>query len=249
MICSWIATVIAGIVAPAQSSSLWQTPGMAAHGQRVMASPYSVPAGTEGSPFSAAVPLVTARPVTTTVERVSLIGVPLPPPRKCKVNDLINIIVRQQKKYEADGKLDTKKEWSVNGKLQDWFRFYPGNKLGTDKLSNGKPGFDYDFKNRLKTDAENQREDKFTTRLQARVIDVKPNGSLVLEATMTEAHDEEQFTITLTGTCRSEDVTADNSILSTQIAEMMLVEKNTGAVRDSTSRGWIPKLLDWIKPF
>jgi flagellar basal body L-ring protein FlgH len=53
----------------------------------------------------------------------------------------------------------------------------------------------------------------------------------------------------LTGICRSEDVTPANTILSTQVAEMVLVEKNSGALRDATQRGWIPRLLDWAKPF
>ncbi len=64
---------------------------------------------------------------------------------------------------------------------------------------------------------------------------------------MEEQPDEEQFTITLTGTCRSDDVTPTNSVLSTQIANLVLVEKNHGAVRDATKRGWIPRILDFAK--
>jgi hypothetical protein len=29
----------------------------------------------------------------------------------------------------------------------------------------------------------------------------------------------------------------------------VLSEKNKGAVRDATTRGWIPKVLDYTKPF
>ena len=190
-----------------------------------------------------------SRVSTRAIEAVSLIAVPRMPPRKFKVEDLITIIVRQQKKYEADAKLDTKKQWDLTGKLNEWFRFYPGTHLGEDQLSNGKPGFDLKFQNRLKSDADSEREDKFITRIQATVIDVKPNGNLVLEATQAETHDEEEFEITVTGVCRSEDVTPDNSILSTQIAELRLEELNKGAVRDATRRGWAPRILDWARPF
>jgi flagellar basal body L-ring protein FlgH len=46
-----------------------------------------------------------------------------------------------------------------------------------------------------------------------------------------------------------EDVTADNSVLSTQIADKDLVVDNEGALRAASSRGWIPRLIDLVKPF
>lgn len=201
------------------------------------------------SSFSAMPPREVSKPATRAIETYSLIAVPAVPPRKFKVHDLVSIIVRQQKRYEADGKLKTKKEWDIEGKLEEWFRFYPGNNLGSDKLSNGQPGYKFGTKNENKMDGENEREDRFDTRIQATIVDVKPNGNLVLEATLEEQHDEEHFTITLTGVCRSEDVTATNSIFSTQIANLVLIEKNRGAVRDATTRGWIPRILDFAKPF
>ncbi len=232
----------------AQSSSLFRAPVDRPTGPSSTGYPAELaPAADPG--FVAMPPREISRPATRAIERMSLIAVPTVPARKFKVHDLLNIIVRQQKKHEADGKLDTKKQWDIAGKLEDWFRFYPHNRLGQDQLSNGNPGFDFTFENRLKTDAESEREDKFITRIQATIIDVKPNGNLVIEARLLQEHDEEQFTLTLTGMCRSEDVTPDNSILSSQIAELTLVEKNQGAVRDATRRGWIPRALDWLRPF
>lgn len=208
------------------------------------------PRPVEASPaFMAAPPREEARPTTLAIERMSMIAVSPLPPRKFKPEDLISIIVQQQKIYEAEGKLDNKKKWDIDGKLSDWFRFYDDAKhLGQDKLSNGEPGFKFNFNNKFKAESTNDREDRFRTRIQGRIIDVKPNGNLVIEAKIEEQHDEERFTITLTGVCRSEDVTADNTILSTQIAELVLIEKNQGAVREGSRRGWVPKILDWAGP-
>lgn len=199
--------------------------------------------------FSAAPPREDATPSTRSIEGASLIAIPRTPPRKFRPHDLVTIIVKQNKKRESEAKLDTEKKWDINGKLSEWFRFYEDHKLGSDQLSNGKPSFKFQFDNKYETDGKNDREDRFETRVQAKVIDVKPNGTLVLEARQNEEHDEEVIEITLTGICRSEDVTPANTILSTQIAELTLVEKNHGAVRDATQRGWIPRLLDWAKPF
>jgi len=227
-----------------------------AYGQSssLMRAPAARPAASEpvvgSGSFVVVAPRQESKPATRALEQYSMIGIAPQPPRKFKVNDLITIIVRQQKSYEADGRLDNKNKWTLDGKLSDWFRFYDDLRhLGSDRLTNGQPGFKFDYKNDYKAESRNDREDRFSTRLTGRIIDVKPNGNLVLEATWHEQHDEEKFTITLTGTCRSEDVTPDNSILSTQIADLNLVEKNEGAVRDGTRRGWIPKILDWGKPF
>jgi flagellar L-ring protein precursor FlgH len=244
-----LAISAAGVPAAGQSSSLMRLPAERPVDRAAYSEPQPVMAGANAGGFAAMPPAEVVRPQTKAVENASLIAIASVPPRKFKVNDIICIIVRQQKTYQVNGKLDTKKEWDLTGKLNDWFRFYDPQHLGQDKLSNGKPGFDWAYKNEMKNKAKNDREDKFTTRIAARVIDVKPNGNLALEATMTEQHDDEQLVMTLTGVCRSEDVTPDNSVLSTEIAELTLIEKNEGAVRDATKRGWIPKLLDWVAPF
>jgi len=43
---------------------------------------------------------------------------------------------------------------------------------------------------------------------------------------------------------RGADVTPDNTVMSTQIADLRLVEKNHGSVRDATTRGWVPRLMN-----
>jgi flagellar L-ring protein FlgH len=239
-----LAVCMSASAAAAQSSSMWRLPPP---DQRLRTD-----LGVQGNPtsgFAAAPPREDASPATRSIEGVSLIAIPRTPPRKFRPHDLITIIVKQNKKRESEAKLDTEKKWDINGKLSEWFRFYPEHHLGSDKLSNGQPSFKFQFDNKYENDGQNDREDKFETRIQARVIDVKPNGNLVIEARQHETHDEEIIEITVTGICRSEDVTPANTILSTQIAELTLVEQNRGAVRDATQRGWIPRLLDWAKPF
>ena len=122
-------------------------------------------------------------------------------------------------------------------------------RLGTDNLSNGDPGFKFGFQDKYENDGESEREDKFTTTIQAEIIDVKPNGNLVLQARNRDVHDEEGSVVTLTGMCRSEDITPANTIFSSQIAYLELNESNAGAVRDAVRRGWFPRILDWIRPF
>ncbi len=81
------------------------------------------------------------------------------------------------------------------------------------------------------------------------MLDVKPNGTLVLEGRKQITTDDEYQRFLVTGICRAEDVSADNTVLSTQIADFNLRKTHKGNVRNATKKGFIPKLLDVINPF
>ncbi len=168
-------------------------------------------------------------------------------PKAFRPGDLITIIVREQRKWEADSDLETKKKFDVKSELDAFIKPTRGG-IGAAAFRRGKPNIDYTFDQKYKTEGDSSREDKLTTRLTARILDVKPNGLLVLEGRAKMTHDEEISRITLTGTCRKEDVTADNTVLSTQIADKEVVIENSGALRSAATRGWVTKLLDLLKP-
>ena len=158
------------------------------------------------------------------------------------------MIVREQKKWEADADLETKNKFDVKSEIEA-FAKPTGGGLGEALFRRGKPNIDYKYNLKNKSEGDSSREDKLTTRLTGKIIDVKPNGLLVLEARAKITHDEEISEITLTGTCRKEDVTADNTVLSTQIADKEVAVSNKGALRSAATRGWISKILDAVKPF
>jgi flagellar L-ring protein FlgH len=81
------------------------------------------------------------------------------------------------------------------------------------------------------------------------VVDVKPNGTMVLQARKRIKTDEEEQSFVLTGICRVDDVAADNSILSTQLFDLELQKNHKGDVRNATRRGILGKLLDAIGSF
>ncbi len=170
------------------------------------------------------------------------------PPKVYRPQDLITIIVRHTRRFKAEADLETKKEWDLSSEISAFIKGTAGG-LGSADFRRGRPNIDYKFQNELSSDGDTQRRDSLTTRVTARVIDVKPNGELVLQARAVMQHDDELSTITVTGICRKEDITAANTILSTQIADLDIRVQNEGALRASSSRGWIPRLIDMLKPF
>lgn len=181
-------------------------------------------------------------------EQFGWTAAPAAPPRTFKPGDLITVIVREQRRYEADSELETKRKFDLTSEIEAFIR--PINSgIGAATFRRGKPNIDYAFNQKLKSEGDATREDRLTLRLTARIVDVKPNGQLVIEGKARVIHDDEVSNITITGICRKEDVTPDNTILSTQIAEKVIKVDNQGALRVASSRGWLHKLMDMITPF
>lgn len=172
----------------------------------------------------------------------------VPKPKTFRPGDLLTIIIRERKKWEAESDLETKNEWDIKSELGEFIKLASGG-IGAADFRRGQPNIQYKYKTKVRNEGDSSRDDKFTTRLTAKIIDVKPNGLLVIEGRARIAHDEEVTEVTITGTCRKEDVTADNTILSTQIADKDVIIRNEGALFSAARRGWVTRLLDLFKPF
>ena len=105
------------------------------------------------------------------------------------------------------------------------------------------------FSRSFEGEGDYARKDALADRITARVVDVKPNGNLVLEARKFVQNDDEKLELVLTGYCRAEDVTADNSVLSTQMYNLDLRKQHSGELRRASKKGLLTKLLDFVFNF
>ena len=59
----------------------------------------------------------------------------------------------------------------------------------------------------------------------------------------------ETQSVVLSGSCRSEDVTANNTVFSSQLANLTVLSKNTGQVNDAGKKGFLSQAIDTIFAF
>ena len=206
--------------------------------------------------------LYSTRPVGTPVDHngveqasqslsgYSMLVITPPPPKQLRLHDLVTIIVNETSRATRTQSLDTKKDYKANVRLSQFpsladlieARLEAGDSNTTDLLNIlGK----FQTKNK----GEYERTDRMTTRIQAEVIDIKPNGVLVLEARTRIQTDEEIQLFVLSGNCRTEDVTDQNTILSGQMHNLNIITKNEGEVRKSARKGFIPRALETLFAF
>jgi flagellar L-ring protein precursor FlgH len=170
-------------------------------------------------------------------------------PKTLHKHDLVTIIINEQSAFSSNGTTNLQHTADLDAIVDSYLQL----KLSNLSLAEHLPTTPLELKTSEARDfqgtADVDRTDSFTARITAAVFDVKPNGTMVLQATKRIKTDEEEQIFTLTGTCRVEDITPDDTVLSTQLYGLDLVKKHTGAVRDTTTRGIIPRLLDYINPF
>jgi flagellar L-ring protein precursor FlgH len=101
----------------------------------------------------------------------------------------------------------------------------------------------------LNSTGETKRENNVRTSMAARVIRVLPGGLLQIEGARETRVNEETEYMVLTGVIRSKDVAADNSVLSTQVADLGINYYGKGVLADKQKPGWFTRLMDNIWPF
>jgi flagellar L-ring protein precursor FlgH len=81
------------------------------------------------------------------------------------------------------------------------------------------------------------------------VVDVLPNGNLVIEGVRLVTFAGESQYMVLHGLVRPDDIGTDNTILSTNIADARVQFYSQGSLTDMQNRGWISKLYEKLRPF
>ena len=85
--------------------------------------------------------------------------------------------------------------------------------------------------------------------VSARVVQVLPNGDLGIEGVKQVTINGEHQVLRIRGIVRGHDITPNNVILSTSIANMEVVFDGKGIVTDANKPGFLYRLLKWITPF
>lgn len=186
-----------------------------------------------------------------TLKQASLTYVEAPKPRTYELHDIVYIIISETSSQTSQQTLDAKKDASLSAavnKFPDIGMFLQGNLTNTS-ASTPIGAVDVTGSSKYKGDGKFQRNDKFTDRIAAKVIDVKPNGTLVLEARKSVGQDNEQRSLVLSGECRREDITDSNTILSSQLAELTIQAHAEGDAKDTASKGILARLVDAIFNF
>jgi len=100
--------------------------------------------------------------------------------------------------------------------------------------------------NEYKGSGNSSRRGSLKARMTVRVVAVKHNGDLVIEGHRIIKINSDDETLTLTGVVRSQDVNADNSVDSYNIADAQISYTGQGPMSTGARPGIVIRLLNWI---
>ncbi len=93
-----------------------------------------------------------------------------------------------------------------------------------------------------------QNSQTLTARITVTVIDVLPNGNLVLEGVRMISYSGETYYMLTQGICRPRDISPTNVISSSLVADARIEIIHEGTLTEAQHKGWLSRWIDKISP-
>jgi flagellar L-ring protein FlgH len=186
-------------------------------------------------------------PMSLRVSNCSWVYQKTEPPPHLKLHDLITIIVQEKNALDSQGNVDRRKTGVFNAQLKNWI-LLKNLSLKADPTTN-LPQANGTLDQEYQANMELQTKATLSFTVAATVVDIRPNGNLVIEAHRHVQDNEDIWDQSLSGLIRPQDVLPNNTVLSQNIAELMIDKREVGHVRDAYRRGWLTRLYDRFSIF
>ena len=170
-----------------------------------------------------------------------------PRPRKVGVHDIITVVVDEKSEVTQNSRFNRTRNAIYTAELAEWLRINSSGNL--DVAAKSTPGVNGTLQSRLQSLGQGLSSEGMKYRIAATVVDILPNGTLILEAHKSIRTNTEVWEYSLTGRIRSQDVAGNNEVRSENIADLMISKSEQGKIYDSTKRGFLQRFYDFWLPF
>ena len=165
------------------------------------------------------------------------------PVRVLKLNDIVRVKVVESAKTNSEANINRRKQYQLQAQLIDWIKFDNGD-LELNPNSGGDPAINAVYQGQGQARANLNTAEGLQFTIAARIVDIRPNGHLVIEAHSSVRNNDEIWDQSLSGIVPPERVDPKGEVRSEDIAELMVDKRERGHVRDGYRRGWMYILLD-----
>jgi flagellar L-ring protein precursor FlgH len=146
-----------------------------------------------------------------------------------RMHDVVSVVVTESLAASTDGQVKNTRSSNASSNITALFgALRPGNAMQNLVGQTSASG--------LTAQGQSTTNSSLVTTFGAEVVDVLPNGMLVVQATRQLTFSQQTQLIKLRGLVRPEDVSAQNQILSTAMTDLELEVTGKGIVNDSTYR-------------
>jgi flagellar L-ring protein FlgH len=152
------------------------------------------------------------------------------------VGDIVTVIVVEE------ASASNKSELKLNKKTSNKLDASGTGALDFVPLMSGALDYQKDHQGK----GETTLNGRMNARVTAEVVEIRPNGNLVIEGSRAVLINDDEDQITVRGVLRPEDIAADNTVLSTYLSEAQIAYTGSGPNDNAAKQGIITRILDLI---
>ncbi|MEQ1886151.1 MAG: flagellar basal body L-ring protein FlgH [Bryobacteraceae bacterium] len=163
--------------------------------------------------------------------------------RANQAGDIVTIIVNESASAVASGVSNSSRKSTATNQISSL--------AGTVAATNPLAGLlDLSGAQDLKATGQTSRALTLSTTISAHVVEVTPNGILIVEGIKNVGVNSEHQTVTVRGMVRPADLTTANTVLSNQVADLQVQVNGKGVVGDAIRRpNILYRMLLGLLPF
>lgn len=187
-------------------------------------------------------------------------------PKARRLHDRVTVVINEKTLAKHEAKTDLKGESKTNWALAKFFmsqidkdgKLYQGTSPMTPGDTKGSkpespnikiPNVDLSSSQEHKGEGTTERNSSFQAEISGEVMEILPNGHLVVEARKTILINAERQTLTFTGRIDPKDLDADNRVEHRFVIDPSIKLTGEGEVSDTRKRGLVTRVLQKVKFF
>ncbi len=164
-----------------------------------------------------------------------------------RVGDTITVVLQERTQASKDAKTDTSKDNSVN--IDNPTLLGAPLKFDTPLLphSDGRSsdlGTSLSSQSEFTGEGSSSQGNSLTGNITVTISEVLPNGNMMVRGEKWLTLNQGDEYIQISGIVRPYDIKADNTILSSQVADARITYSGKGMVADSNQMGWLSRFFN-----
>lgn len=190
------------------------------------------------------VPSVEQRPANGAIYQPTVYGnYPLFEDRRPRnIGDIVTIIIQERTNAAKNVSTSSARSGSANLGLDNVPRFFPPG-FGPQQ------GFDMQGGNQAEGTGSSRADNLFTGTITTTVINVLPNGNLMVAGDKQMAINRGSEHVRFSGVVDPRSITGANTVLSTQVADARIEFRSQGRMDEVQEMGWLQRFFLNIAPF
>lgn len=171
-----------------------------------------------------------------------------------QVGDIIQVLIAETLTNDSTNERDVTKANSTSfggGTFVSPTSASSGTLNRVNKLNNSLlgVGFSASTNNNFSGSAETKVDEEFTTTISAIIEQTYQNGNYFIKGSKEMLINGEKQNIKVSGVIRPYDITPENTVESSQLANLKILYLKDGEDSDALKKGWGTRLIEAISPF